>query len=256
MLEARNISAWYDRFEVLRDVSFYLNGGTVMAILGPNGAGKTSLLKTLNRTLPVGYGEVLIDQRSLLDLSRREIAGKIAVVAQENETKFPISVREFVLAGRFVHGGVFGWEDDEDVSQAAAALDACDLGEFADRMMSELSGGERQRAVFARALASGANVLLLDEPTSNLDLAHEGSMFRLVRKRCNELGHSAIAITHDLNLAAEFAESMMLLHEGRVFAFGTPEDVLTTENINAVYGVDVLLDRNPASGNVRITKLY
>jgi iron complex transport system ATP-binding protein len=122
--------------------------------------------------------------------------------------------------------------------------------------MNELSGGERQRAVLARAIATEAKTLLLDEPTSNLDIAHQVMMFRLVRSRCDEAGYSAVVITHDLNLAAEFADKIILLRNGRVHAAGLPDAVLTEATIAEVFGVSALLDRNPASGNVRVTPVF
>src|SRR6185369_14767277 len=126
-------------------------------------------------------------------------------------TRFPVTVLEFVLAGRFVHGGAFGWETDSDIDACRRALDECDLAGFELRLMNRLSGGERQRVVLARALATGARILLLDEPTANLDLAHQAMMFRLVRRRCDHDGASAVVITHDLNMAAEFADEVVML---------------------------------------------
>ena len=256
MLEVRNITVTYGTREVLRDVSMSLANGLIIALVGSNGAGKTTLIKALNGTLPIAGGEIELDGRRLGDMSRREIAGHIAVVAQENETRFPVTVLEFVLSGRFVHGGAFGWETADDIESARLALAECDLGEFATRLMNELSGGERQRVVLARAIATNARILLLDEPTANLDLAHQAMMFRLVRERCRECGCSAVVITHDLNLASEFADRMMMLKDGKISAIGTPTEVLTVENVREVFGVDVLLDANPASGNVRVTNVF
>ncbi len=189
-------------------------------------------------------------------MSRREIAKQIAVVAQENETRFPITVLEFVLSGRFVHGSAFGWESENDVEFAQNALADCDLVGFESRLMNHLSGGERQRVVLARAIATNARILLLDEPTANLDLAHQAMMFKLVRKRCREHNASAIVITHDLNLASEFADEIVMLRHGRIVAKGAPAQVLTAENIEKVFSVRVLLDQNPASGNVRVTNVF
>ncbi len=256
MLEVRDITVSYGNSEVLRDVSLSLHGGEVIALLGANGAGKTTLIRALNGTLPIAGGEIVLDDRSLSSLSRREIARNIAVVAQENETRFPITVLEFVLSGRFVHGGAFGWESENDFEFADKALADCDLTGYATRLMNHLSGGERQRVVLARALATGARVLLLDEPTANLDLAHQAMMFRLVRERCLQSNYSAIVITHDLNLAAEFADEIIMLKDGRIAAKGTPSEVLNAENIKNVFGVRVLLDTNPASGNVRVTNVF
>ena len=256
MLEVRNISIRYGPYDVVRGVTFDLRAGEIIALLGPNGAGKTTLIRSLNGTVPIAGGELLLDGKPLGLHSRRNIARNVAVVAQENETKFPVTVFEYVLAGRFANGSAFGWESEADIKIARDALSQCDLSEFGDRLMNKLSGGERQRVVLARALATNAKVFLLDEPTANLDLAHQAMMFRLVRERCREGNASAIVITHDLNLAAEFADRIMLLRDGGVFAFGNPKEVLTDSNLNQVYNVQVLLDANPASGKVRVTTIY
>jgi iron complex transport system ATP-binding protein len=256
MLDVRNISVSYGSRDVLSGVSLSLRSGQVIVLLGANGAGKTTLIRALNGKVPITSGEIDLDGKPLASLSRREIAQNIAVVAQENETRFPVTVLEFVLSGRFVHGRAFGWETDEDIGAAEAALAQCDLVGHLERPMNELSGGERQRVVLARALAAGASLLLLDEPTANLDLAHQAMMFRLVRDRCRENGYSAIVITHDLNLASEFADETIMLKDGRVAAKGAPSDVLTVDNLREAFGVDVLLDTNPASDKVRVTTVY
>lgn len=256
MLEVMEISVGYGNREVLRDVSLTLNEGRIIALLGANGAGKTTLIRALNGTLPLSSGQIVLDGRDMIAISRHEIAKNIAVVAQENETRFPVTVLEFVLAGRFVHGNAFGWESEADIEFARNALAECDLTDFEMRLMNHLSGGERQRVVLARAIATNARILLLDEPTANLDLAHQAMMFRLVRKRCQECGCAAIVITHDLNLASEFADEIIMLNNGRIAAKGTPSEVLSKENVKDVFGVDVLLDTNPASRKVRVTAIY
>jgi iron complex transport system ATP-binding protein len=256
MLEARNISVRFGDREVLRDISLNVGPDEIVALLGPNGAGKTTLIRALNGSATVSRGGVFLDDAPLERFSRREIARRIAVVAQENETKFPVTVIEFVVAGRFARGAAFGWETAADVSAAEGALRSCDLAAFSGRLMNELSGGERQRVVLARALAAETPVLLLDEPTANLDLSHQALMFRLVRERCRDRGASAIVITHDLNLASAFADRVLLLKDGRVVASGPPDEVLTAERIRTVYDVEVLLDKNPASGKVRVTTVF
>ena len=256
MLTANNIYVELNGRKVLGDVSFAMSGGEITALLGANGAGKTTLLRALNGTVPISAGEVLVDRRPIGVMSRREIARRIAVVAQENETKFPVTVLEYVLSGRFVRGGAFGWESAADLESARTALQECRLANFANRRMNELSGGERQRVVLARALAADTDVLLLDEPTANLDLAHQALMFRLVRDRCRDRGLAAAIITHDLNLASEFANNVLLLKDGGVFASGSPGETLTTQNISAVFGMDVLLDENPLSGRIRVTTVF
>lgn len=255
MLEAKNISIGYGGCEVISGVSLTAREGEICVVLGANGAGKTTLLKALNGSLPLAGGEIRLDGKSLKSYSRRELARKIAVVAQENETKFPITVLEFVLSGRFAHGGAFGWETERDLLIARNALLEADLKNFESRTMNQLSGGERQRAVFARALATEARILLLDEPTANLDLAHQASFFRLVREKCRD-GFSAVVITHDLNLAAEFADNVLLLKRGKAIAQGAPTEVLTAENLREAFDISVWLDRHPASGRLRVTTIY
>jgi iron complex transport system ATP-binding protein len=259
MLEVKNISVGYGARVIVHGVSFRLESGKVVALCGANGAGKTTLLKALNDTLPLTGGEILLDKKPLPKFSRREAARNIAVVAQEAETKFPVTVMEFVLSGRFAHGGAFGWERVEDIAAAAESLCSCDLENYGKRLMNELSGGERQRAVLARALATGARILLLDEPTANLDLAHQIMMLKLVRERCRAGDSSsagAVVITHDLNLASAFADEILLLKNGKVTAQGKSEDIFTVENLKEVFGVEVLLDANPASGKPRVTANY
>jgi iron complex transport system ATP-binding protein len=256
MLRVQNISINYGAGEVISGVSFDLPKNKIIAVLGANGTGKTTLLKSLNGALPIAKGLILLDEKPLESFSRGEIARKIAVVAQENETKFPVTVQEFVLSGRFAHGGVFGWESEDDLRIAENALEMCDLKDFADKLMNELSGGERQRVVFARALATQAAILLLDEPTANLDLSHQAILFRLVRERCQTCDSSAVIITHDLNLAAEFADEILLLKNGKVAAKGEPKEVLSAENLREVFEVEVFLDGHPKSGKPRITMNY
>ena len=256
MLEVENISINYGEKAVVADVSFALKSGEIIALLGANGTGKTTLLKSLNCGLPIAKGAILLDEKPLEHYSRREIAQKIAVIAQETETKFPVSVLEFVLAGRFAQGAAFGWETERDLQIAADCLSLCDLKDYESRLMNQLSGGERQRVVLARALATQAKILLLDEPTANLDLAHQALLFRLIKKRCKSCESSAIVITHDLNLASEFADEIILLSEGKIAAKGKPETVLTEENLLKVFNVKVLLDENPLSGKRRVTAIY
>ncbi|QYO65673.1 ABC transporter ATP-binding protein [Leptolyngbya sp. 7M] len=256
MLSVKDITIRYGPCDVLSNISFDMREGEMIALLGPNGAGKTTLIKALNGILPVAEGDILLDEKPLGTYSRREIAKRIAVVAQENETKFPVTVLEFVLSGRFASGSAFGWESEDDIESAKRALSECDLADFGSRLMNELSGGERQRVVLARAIATDAKILLLDEPTANLDLRHQAMMFRLVRERCDSEDYSAVVITHDLNLAAEFANKLLLLKQGTIYVAGAATDVLTGPNIREVFGVNTLLDINPASGNVRVTNVF
>jgi iron complex transport system ATP-binding protein len=256
MLEAKNITVNYGPREAVADVSLRAEPGEIIAIIGPNGAGKSTLLRTLNASLRATRGEVLLDEKPLQSLARRAIARRIAVVAQEADLRFPVTVMEFVLGGRYAWSSAWGWETDRDVEIARGILGETELENFATRLMSELSGGERQRAVLARALATEAKVLLLDEPTANLDLAHQATMLRLVRGRCDKRESASVVVTHDVNLAAEFSDRVLLLKNGREIAAGTPRQVLNPQLLRTVFGLEVLVDAHPITGAPRITPVH
>lgn len=256
MIEVRNVHIKYGKRQVIDGVSFSVAAGRVTCLLGSNGIGKTTLLRSLNGSVGLDQGEILIDGKDIRSYSRREIARQIAVVAQENETRFPIRVVEFVLAGRFSNSGPFGLESFEDEQTADSAIKKCGLDGMEDRDMSELSGGERQRAVMARALATDAEIFLLDEPTANIDIEHQLMIFRLIREMCNEKGKAAVIITHDLNFAAAFADECILLDDGRIFASGRPGEVLTADNIKSVFKVDVDIDTDKRGAMLIVPRFY
>jgi iron complex transport system ATP-binding protein len=256
MLEAKAISVEYGTRTAVAHASLTAAPKDVVAIIGPNGAGKSTLLRALNGSVRVASGDVRLDDRSLNSYSRRAIAQRIAVVAQEAELRFPVTVMEFVLGGRFAWSNAWGWETARDLEIVGKTLRETELDAFAHRLMNELSGGERQRAVLARALATEAKILLLDEPTANLDLAHQALMLRLVRDRCNRSDTAAVVVTHDVNLAAEFATRVMLLKDGRTIAVGSPAEVLTVDLLKQVFELQVLVDAHPISGVPRITAVH
>ena len=239
-------------------VSLSLAPSEVTTIIGPNGAGKSTMLRTLNGGIAPVDGQITLEGRSINTYSRRAIAKRIAVVAQEADLRFPVTVFEFVLGGRYAWASStgWGWETSRDVDVARQVLEETQLEELSDRLMTELSGGERQRAVLARALATEAGILLLDEPTANLDLAHQAMILSLVRKRCDSHGISALVVTHDINLAAEFSNHVLLMKEGRSIAAGSPDEVLTPGLLKQVFAVQVLVDAHPVSGVPRITPVH
>src|SRR6202140_1556899 len=239
MLEAKNITVNYGTRAAVVDVSLRAEPGELIAVIGPNGAGKSTLLRALNSSVKATRGEVLLDGKPLEAYARRAIARRIAVVAQEAELRFPVTVLEFVLGGRYAFSSAWGWETEQDVEIARRILRETELEDFEARLMSELSGGERQRAVLARALATEAKVFLLDEPTANLDLAHQATMMRLVRGRCDDRETAAVVVTHDVNLAAEFSDQVMLLKDGRIIARGSPREGLTPELLKRVFDLEV-----------------
>jgi iron complex transport system ATP-binding protein len=256
MLEAKNVSVNYGKRHAVVDVSLRVSPGDMTAIIGANGAGKSSLLRALNGAVEPSTGEILLDGKLLNFLTRRAIGRRIAVVTQEAMLAFPVSVLEYVLGGRYAWSGSGAWESERDLEIAFQVLRQTELENFSARLMNELSGGERQRAVLARALATEAKILLLDEPTANLDLAHQASMLQLVRAHCDERATAAVIVTHDINLAAEFANHVVLLKGGHVIAAGKPREVLTAELLTEVLEIKVLVDAHPLSGAPRITPAH
>jgi ABC-type cobalamin/Fe3+-siderophores transport system ATPase subunit len=258
MLEARNITVRYGERTAVSNVSLTVRPGEIIAVLGPNGAGKSTMLRALNGGIATTSGEIVLDGRSLTTYSRRSLARLIGVVAQEADVRFPVTVLEFVLGGRYAwaSSGGWGWETAEDLNYVAHVLRQTDLEELSSRLLSELSGGERQRAVLARALATGAKHLLLDEPTANLDLSHQTTILELVRTRCDTENVAAVVISHDVNLAAEFADQILLMRGGTTLAYGSPREVLTAELLGEAFQVRVLIDAHPLSGLPRITPVH
>lgn len=257
MLEARDVTISYNDRIAVTKVSLTLDAGEITALVGPNGAGKSTLLRSLNGQLARTSGAVLLDGEPIEKYNRRTIGRRVAVVAQEAELRFPVTVLEFVLGGRFPWGpsSGWGWETERDLRVAVEVLAETELSELSGRLMNELSGGERQRAVLARALATEASFLLLDEPTANLDLSHQETLLALVRNRCDTRQASALVVTHDLNLASQFADRILLMRNGKVVRLGKPEEVLTPQLLNEVFEVEVLVDAHPITGTPRVTPI-
>ena len=258
MLDARDLTIAYDHRIAVADITLSLKPGEITAIIGPNGAGKSTLLKSLNSQVSPSSGTILLDGQPLERLNRRTISRRIAVVAQEAELRFPVTVLEFVLGGRFAWAtnAGWGWETDHDLQIADAVLRETELSELSGRLMNELSGGERQRALMARALATEAPILLLDEPTANLDLSHQATLLALVRNRCDRKEAAALVVTHDINLAAQFADNLILMKQGRAVHTGTPEQVLQPQILQDVFEVTVLVDAHPVTGGPRVTPVH
>jgi iron complex transport system ATP-binding protein len=258
VLEAQSLTINYGSRVAVENVSLSLNSNEVTAVIGPNGAGKSTLLQTLNGHVQPKVGSVLLDGAPLEKFNRRTIGRRIAVVAQEAELRFPITVLEFVLGGRYAWAtnAAWGWETENDLRVAEAVLVETELTELSGRLMNQLSGGERQRAVLARALATEATNLLLDEPTANLDLSHQSTLLAVVRRRCTGLGVAALVVTHDINLAAQFADKVLLMKDGKTIQMGQPHDVLMPNLLEQVFGVKVLVDAHPLTGVPRVTPVH
>jgi len=252
MLAAKDI--WFSyQHPVLEAISFDLAAGRLVGLIGPNGAGKTTLLRILRNRLQPHRGEVWLKGKPIQSYARKELARTIGYVLQDHPVGFPLTVLEYVLQARFAFSDGFGFEDAQDVAKAEQALRLTNTFDFRDRKVDELSGGERQRVVLARALAAEPDVLLLDEPTANMDLAYQIGMLSLIKRLTVERDMGSVFVTHELNLAAEFADRILLLRQGRVLAQGRPSEVITEENLRVVFGCDFHVDRNPLSGAPRVS---
>ena len=242
----------------LDQVSATFRSGRCTAILGPNGSGKSTLLRLLLGTLQPEAGTIELDFRPLTSWSRRDLALTVGVVPQDEEISFPITVRELVAMGRYPHLGALQSERAVDREAIAAALERCDLRGLADRPVQTLSGGERQRARLARALAQQPRILALDEPTRALDIRHEMEILELLRSLVHD-GVTVLLVTHHLNLAARYADELLLLDRGRVSAVGSPDDVLRRERLEQVYGWPIRITSHPGpgpdAGAIQITPL-
>jgi iron complex transport system ATP-binding protein len=228
-------------------VSFDAGPGRVTAIVGPNGSGKSTIVRALlGRLLPSG-GSLELEARDITTLARRDVATRMAVVPQREEPVFPITVGDFIALGRYPHAGAFGTHTREDREAIARAVVRADIASFLDRRTDELSGGEWQRVRVARALAQGGRVLVLDEPTTFLDIAHEMAVFELLDALARE-GQTVLLVSHQLNLVARFADHIVLLHHGRVAAAGTPAEVMRGEVLERVYEWPLVVARDPAVG--------
>jgi iron complex transport system ATP-binding protein len=221
--------------------------GGCTAVLGPNGSGKSTLLRVLLGTLAPSAGRAEFDERPLAAWSRAELARAVGVVPQGEETAFPISVRGLVAMGRYPHLGPWRREGAADRRAVEEAMRRCDVAGLAERPLANLSGGERQRARVARALAQEPRALALDEPTAALDVSHEMAIWELLRD-LGRAGTTVLIVTHNLNLAARYADRLVLLHEGRVAAAGKPAQVLTRETVERVYGWPVRVVPHPGPG--------
>ena len=235
MILAEQLSVARGGRVVLEGAHLAAEPGEVVGVVGPNGSGKTTLLLALNRALRASGGTVVIDGDDLSRLPRREIARRVAVVAQDSETALPLRVRDAVALGRIASRNLLSYGDASDRVLINDALRQVEATHLADRLITQLSGGERQRVLVARAIAQSAGHLLLDEPTNHLDLHHQFSLLGLV----TGLGCAVVMVLHDLNLAARYCHHLILIDGGRVGSSGTPDEVLTPEILEPVYHLKV-----------------
>ncbi len=251
ILNIQNLFCRYPKFQ-LSNINIDIAKGSFAGIIGPNGSGKTTLFRAITGTLGMKSGKILLSDKNLHSFSLRERAQNIAIVSQFIEAG-DMSVEDYVLIGRIPYHSRFNFfETDEDFAIARKYMEMTDTWRFKDQLMSELSGGEQQLAGIARALTQQPELLLLDEPTSHLDITHQVHILNLLQQLNQEMGLSVLMVIHDLNLASEYCDQLILVNQGKIHTQGTPEEVLTFQNIEEVYQTIVVTQNNPLSGKPAI----
>ena len=251
-ISAQNLSYQIQAETLLDSVDLHADRGQLVGLIGPNGAGKSTLLRAISGILNYREGTVRLDGDDLKSLSSRDIAAGLALIPQIAPYTHGFTSMELVLMGRYPHLGRFQIEGKEDDRIARDAMRMTRTEQFADRTLDTLSGGERQRVFVSRALAQQPRVLLLDEPTSNLDVLHQLKVLDLVRQLIDD-GLTAVAAIHDLNMAARYCDRLVLLKNGRVLAEGSPEEVLVPETIRSAFGVRAAVYRDPMTDSLAIS---
>jgi iron complex transport system ATP-binding protein len=247
-LVIEDIDCFYDSAKVLENIRFSVKTGTFLGILGPNGSGKTTLLKSISRVLKPRKGAILLDDANIYKMKTTEVAKNMAVVPQDSSISFSFTALQIVLMGRAPHLSRLQTESSKDIDIAKKAMEYTGTLHLAQRLVTELSGGERQRVIIARALTQQPKILLLDEPTSHLDVSNQIEIMDILKQLCLEKKLLIVGVFHDFNLAARYCDSIILLKSGKVVAAGKASEILTCENIKAVFKIDAIVNKHPVTG--------
>lgn len=241
MIELQNVYAGYNGVDIIKDISFNVDEGNNLCILGPNGCGKTTLLKAMSGIIPI-RGDILVDGMSIKNMKRHEIASRIAVMSQISNIYFSYTVFETVLLGRYLYmkNNIFKEPSQEDKSIAEKCLKAVGLLSLRNKQINTLSGGQLQRVFLARTLAQEPSIILLDEPTNHLDLRYQKELMDYLRNWSKEGGHTVIGVFHDINLAMDLADNILVMEDGNQIGLGKPEEVIKGELLNKVYNMDII----------------
>ncbi|MBI4834916.1 MAG: heme ABC transporter ATP-binding protein [Planctomycetes bacterium] len=246
MLEVNNLTSGYSgAAKVVEDITFRVLPGEVVGIIGPNGAGKTTLFRALTRLLKPWAGEIRYRGKNIQEIPIKELAQLIAVLPQNLPLAFSFTVKDFVLMGRLPHMGMWQNLRERDRAIATDMMRLTEIETLAERYVTELSGGELQRVMLAQALTQEPELLLLDEPTSHLDIGHQVEIMDMITHLKAEKNLTILMVLHDLNLAALYCDRLILLNNGKIHSSGTPSEVLTYQNIEAVYKTVVVVKENP-----------
>lgn len=248
MLQLEDVTLSYGTEMTLSGISLAVGRGEILGIIGPNGSGKSTLLKGICRLLRPNAGRVLVEGRDVSTMTRTQIARRLAVVPQAPNLPDTFTAFEVVLMGRTPHLGRFRFEGQKDFDIAWKAMETTRTQPLAERTMDQLSGGQKQLLTIARALAQEPKLILLDEPTAHLDINYQIEILDFVKWLCRASDIAAVAVLHDLNLAAQYCDRLVLLGQGNIHAEGSPQQVLTEENIRHVYGANVCVYPHPVNG--------
>lgn len=245
MIQFENVHFWYDQNPVLKDLNFSITDGEFIGIIGPNGAGKSTLLKLIDRLISPNKGNVSLRGKPLKIYSPKELARLIGYVQQDFTTTFNYTALDIVLMGRFPHQKALAFDSAEDVQISLRAMETTDCHYLKDREFHTLSGGERQRVVLASALAQEPQILLLDEPTSALDLKHQIHFYQILLKLKHERNMTILTVTHDINLAAQFCQRIIILKEGVLVADGMTREIMQKEVLQHTYDIPIRILSHP-----------
>ncbi|NLJ88950.1 MAG: heme ABC transporter ATP-binding protein [Epulopiscium sp.] len=248
MIKIKNLHWKYGEKKILEDINLEIERGKFYSIIGPNGSGKTTLLRNIARILEPQKNTILIDNKDIMDFQNKELAKKIASVPQNTEISFDFSCHDIVMMGRTPYLKRFETEKAEDKIIVREAMETTNTWELRNKSINELSGGERQRVIISRALAQEPDIILLDEPISHLDIHHQVRIMDNIKALNQKKKFSVIAVFHDLNLAAQYSDTLILLNHGKIISLGKPEEVITKKNIKEVYHMDVYMMKNPTNG--------
>jgi iron complex transport system ATP-binding protein len=251
-IDVQNLGHAFDGREVLADLKLQVPSGRFFIIIGPNGSGKTTLLKLLVGLLPLQTGHIDVMGRPIGRYTARSLARAVAYVPQSVPFSFAFTVRQVVMMGRAPHLGLLGFEGTQDLELGQAAMTVASVAHLAERRLDQLSGGERQRVFIARALCQQPKIMLLDEPTAALDLTHQVRVMDLMERLKTEQGITIVMVSHDLNLAAMYADQILLLDKGRMAGMGNPQTVLDYAILEKVYGCPLLVDKSPLGDYPRV----
>ncbi len=255
LIEAFGLRCGYEGREVLKGITISLLPGELIGLLGPNGAGKSTLIKALSKVLKPIAGTIYLEGEDIESLSFKEIAKRIGVVPQETTLEYKFTAYDIVMMGRNPYISRFKGETGLDRDIVIEAMKVTNTLEFADRPITELSGGEKQRVILARALAQNPKILLLDEPTSHLDISYQIEMLNLIKRLIKEKYIGALSAIHDPNLASQFCDKIILMKDGKIYDFGTPKEVLTSKNLKEVFNIDVIVKQHPIYDSIYILPL-